>query len=108
MGVSVRPIFGVGIEFGGKGEVEDFLNENGYTSTEDDEEHYGFEESFRELPEEFSIQCLNLYSGYGYVVYIPISLLKLEEVAGKVSQTIDVWNAFMKQKPQVVHSVVMS
>lgn len=108
MGVSYRPIFGVGLEFECQYEVEDFLRTAGYENTEESEEEYGFEESFRELPTEFSIQCLNYYSGNGYVVYIPVSLNDVNKVGDSVNQVISLWKTFLKQEPEIIHTCVVS
>lgn len=105
MGVSYRACFGVGKEFEEQCEVREWLAARGFECTDEQIDYYGFEEAFEFLPDGVTIECTNLYTGYGYIVYIPVSVWEVEKIGERVNNAIDVWTTSFNEHPETIHTV---
>lgn len=107
MGVDYSPVLLVGKTFDDEYELEAFVMRHIELSEEDNE--YIEDEGFSCFAQEttlFDCQCLNCYSGYGYVVGFDIGRPKPETFKEDVDKAISKWNALFKdEKYDIIHTV---
>ena len=107
MGVDYKPVLAIGLEFNDISEVMEFLKQNMELSEDDifDIDEDGIEEWVYKKDFEFTVECLNCYTGDYYYIGVKLNPWSVDfqqqQVAGLKS-----WNErFPNVDPDIIHTV---
>ena len=108
MGVDYTPVLAVGLGFNDISEVMEFLKQNIELSEDDifDIDEDGIEEWVYSKDFEFTVECLNYYTGDYYYVGVKLNPTSYSDLQKQIEDAFKSWNErFPNVSPNIVHTV---